>query len=87
VKKYENMMELIVDDEIDSIVAGMGCCLCEQCRNDIAALALNRLPPQYVVTRAGGAIRKADTMRIQHITDVRTAIIQAAAIVKASPRH
>ena len=86
-KKYENMMELIVEDEIDAVAHGMGCCLCEQCRNDISALALNRLPPQYVVIRAGGAIRKADTMRIQHLTDVRTALIQAAEIVKNSPRH
>lgn len=86
-KKYENMMELIVEDELDSVAIGMGCCLCEQCRNDIAALALNRLPPQYVVTRAGGAIRKADTMRIQHLTDVRTALIQAAVVIKQSPRH
>ena len=86
-KKYENMMETIVEEELDTIGQDLDCCLCEQCRNDIAALALNRLPPQYVVTRAGGAIRKADTMRIQHMTDVRTALIQAAQMVKSQPRH
>ncbi len=86
-KKYDNVMETIVEEELDAIKPELDCCLCEQCRNDIVALALNRLPPQYVVTRAGGAIRKAETMRIQHLTDVRTALIQAAQMVKESPRH
>lgn len=86
-KKYDNMMETIVEEELDAMAQMLDCCLCEQCRNDIAALALNRLPPQYVVTRAGGAIRKADNMRIQHLTDVRTALIQAAQMVKSQPRH
>ncbi len=86
-KKYENMMETIVEEELDAVGQEMDCCRCEQCRSDIAALALNHLPPQYVVTRAGGAIRKADTMRIQHLTDVRTALIQAAQMVKSQPRH
>lgn len=86
-KKYENMMETIVEEELDAVGQELECCLCEQCRNDIVALALNRLPPQYVVTKAGGAIRKADTMRIQHMTDVRTALIQAAQMVKSQPRH
>lgn len=86
-KKYENMMETIVEDEIDIMAPGLDCCLCEQCRSDIAALALNHLPPQYVVTRLGSAIRKMDAMRIQHLTDVRTAVIQAAEIIKKDPRH
>lgn len=86
-KKYDNVMETIVEEALDAMGPELGCCLCEQCRNDIAALALNRLPPQYVVTLAGGAISKADTMRIQHLTDVRTALLQAAQVVKENPRH
>lgn len=86
-KKYVNMMENIVEDEVDLMAPGLGCCLCEQCRSDIVALALNHLPPQYVVTQAGGVISKADAMRIQHITDVRTAIVRAAEIVRKGPRH
>lgn len=86
-KLYVNMMETIVEEALEAMGPELGCCLCEQCRNDIAALALNRLSPQYVVTRAGGAISKADAMRIQHLTDVRTALVQAAQVVKASPRH
>lgn len=86
-KKYVNMMETFVEETLQLIAPELDCCTCEQCRNDIAALALNRLPPRYVVTEAGGAISKADTMRIQHLTDVRTALIQAAQAVKEHPRH
>ena len=52
-----------------------------------SAHALNQLPPRYVVSHMGGAISKADTMRIQHLTDVRTAVLQAAQVVKEHPRH
>ena len=86
-KLYENMMEAFVEEELTRMGDSLGCCLCEQCRSDIAALALNHLPPRYVATRAGGAISKADTLRIQHLTDVRTALVRAAQLVNESPRH
>ena len=86
-QKYQNMMETMVEEVIEIVAPELDCCTCEQCRNDIAAWALNHLPPKYVVTRAGNAISKADTMRIQHMTDVRTAVVLAAQTVKAHPRH
>ena len=58
-KLYINMMEAMVEDELDKMGDSLGCCLCDQCRGDIAAYALNHLPPRYVVTKAGGAISKA----------------------------
>ena len=86
-KKYENMMESIVEEEWQVMAPGLDCCTCEDCRNDMIAWALNQLPPKYVVTQAGGAISKADTLRIQHLTDVRTALLQAAQMVNENPRH
>lgn len=86
-KKYENVMEIMVEEELAARGCELNCCLCEQCRNDIAAHALNHLPSRYVVSRAGGAISKADVMRIQHLTDVRTALVQAAEVVRGNPRH
>ena len=86
-KRYENMMEAFVEEVLEKIEPELGCCTCEQCRSDIIAWALNQLPPKYVATQAGGAISKADTLRIQHLTDVRTAIIQGAELVKKHPRH
>ena len=86
-KRYENMMEAIVEEGLDMMGDSLGCCMCEQCRSDIAAYALNHLPPRYVATRIGGTISKADSLRIQHLTDVRTALLQAAQMVNETPRH
>ncbi len=86
-QNYVNMMEAMVEETIQVMEDGLDCCMCPQCRSDIAAYALNHLPPRYVATRAGRAISKADTLRIQHLTDVRTAVVQAAQMVKENPRH
>ena len=86
-KLYENMMEAFVEDELNRMGDSLGCCLCEQCRTDIAAYALNHVPPRYVVTRSGGLISKAETLRTQHLTDVRTALLQAAQVISQYPRH
>lgn len=86
-RNYENMMEAMVEEVLNIMGDSPHCCMCEQCRSDIAAYALNHLPPRYVATRAGGAISRADSLRIQHLTDVRTAVVQAAQMVNESPRH
>ena len=86
-KRYVNMMEAVVEEELAVLGDNLGCCMCPQCQSDIIAYALNHLPPRYVATQAGGAISKADSLRIQHLTDVRTAVVQAAQMVRENPRH
>ena len=56
-RKYENIMEAIVEEELAVMAPELECCTCEQCRNDMAAWALNQLPPKYVVTQAGSAYK------------------------------
>ena len=36
-KQYENMMEGIVEEEMESLGDSLGCCMCEQCRSDISS--------------------------------------------------
>ena len=43
--------------------------------------------PYGVASRLGGIISKADSLRTQHLTDVRTALLQAAQVIKENPRH
>lgn len=86
-KLYVNIMEHIVEEQFELLESSLDCCTCDQCRNDIIACTLNHLPSRYVVTSAGGAITKADSLRIQHMTDIRTALIQAVQVVKEHPRH
>ncbi len=84
---YHNAMEDLVEELYEEMHDGFDCCDCEQCRADIVAYTLNQLPAKYVVTKAGGAISKADSLRFQHITDIRAAMIRAVQIIKNSPRH
>lgn len=86
-KQYQNVMESVVEETLQKMLPELDCCTCEHCQNDIIAWALNHIPPRYVATRSGSAISKADSLRSQHMTDVRTALVQATQVVKTSPRH
>lgn len=64
-----------------------GTCTCERCRDDIMALALNSLPPHYVVTDKGSILTKVNFERIGGRAEVIAALIKAIKIVKENPRH
>lgn len=42
-----NILELVINDEIDGLIAEHGGCFCAQCRSNVFAIALNKLPPRY----------------------------------------
>lgn len=86
-KLYHNAMENLVEELYEEMSPSFDCCNCEQCHADIVAYTLNQLPGKYVVTKAGGAISKADSLRMQHITDIRAAMVRAVQVVKEFPRH
>lgn len=50
ISRYQpyNIMELVVNHEIDNIIADRGGCFCQECRANMFALAMNELPPRYV---------------------------------------
>lgn len=84
----KNLMEDEVFMSIENIVKPMKeLCKCEKCIDDIAAIALNDLKPNYVVTEKGYLYSKANNMDYQFNTDVTTAVIKAIEIVKNNPRH
>ncbi|NLC11054.1 MAG: late competence development ComFB family protein [Firmicutes bacterium] len=62
-------------------------CKCEQCRLDIAAIALNNLPPRYVVTSKGASYARADLLEMQKYIDIMGAISKGIKLVKEHPRH
>lgn len=83
----QNLMEQIVLNAIPDLAARQNVCSCEQCRADIAAIALNNLPPRYVVTQKGVTETRADLLAIQKYVDVIGAITKAIKLVKEHPRH
>ena len=86
--ELKNYMEEVVLQKIDSVIARYPyCCKCEQCRLDIAALALNNLPPRYVSTHKGDIFVRIQEMEGKNDVDVIQAIAKAIEIVGKNPRH
>ena len=58
----------------------------EKNKLDIMALALNELPPKYVVTKIGDAFARASEMCRQFEPDVTAALIRASKKVNKDPQ-
>lgn len=79
-----NTMESIVLEKLESALARFQCCKCDRCKKDIVAMALNKLPPKYMVLQEGQPTPDIDP---QTNAQVVTAVIQAILAVRAHPRH
>jgi len=86
-QEIRNYMEVCVGDQMESVLEGLNCCTCENCVMDITAIALNSLPPKYVVTKKGQLYTKLYTLQQQFDVDIIAAITKAAVIVGRAPRH
>lgn len=83
----QNLMEDTVLIAVEEFMGKQDICKCEQCRLDVAAIALNNLPPRYVVTPKGASYARADLLEVQKYVDVVGAITKAIKLVKEHPRH
>lgn len=86
--EYRNYMEVIVEEKMDEILSKYpSCCKCEQCRHDIAVIALNHLRPRYVSTEKGQIFARIEEMNSRSEVEVIRQLIQAVETVMAHPRH
>ncbi|HOP92941.1 MAG TPA: late competence development ComFB family protein [Acetivibrio thermocellus] len=85
--QIKNYMEEVVFLLMKDVLSDINVCSCEKCRMDIAAIALNNLPPKYIVTDKGELYSKVDSLKQQFEVDVISALAKAAVIVKRNPRH
>ncbi len=79
-----NLAEQLVADRLDAVFEKFNCCRCDKCRHDVAALALNTVQPQYVVTtleEIPALLEAADTREIPG------ALVKAILHVKNHPKH
>lgn len=83
----KNYMEEIVFAQIKEILEDVNMCTCEKCIYDVAAIALNDLPPKYIVTEKGELYSKVASLRQQFEVDIIAAVTKAAVLVKRKPRH
>jgi competence protein ComFB len=58
----------------------------EKVKMDVLAIALNRLPPRYVVTERGYLFTRADELRQQFKTDLLVELARAIEQVRKNPR-
>lgn len=86
--ELKNYMEILMWQQLDDVLnAHLGICRCEKCRYDIAALAMNFLPPRYVVTDKGQMYTRIKALEQQFTVDIVTAITNAVTIVSHAPHH
>ncbi len=85
--QIKNYMEEIVYNQMKEVLNDINMCTCEKCVMDIAAIALNTLPPKYIVTEKGELYSKVNALGQQFEVDVVAAITKAAVLVKRKPRH
>lgn len=81
-----NLMEELVISRLDSTLDRFNCCKCDKCKKDIAALALNRLKPRYVVMREGDQEKRSKAEQ-ENGQEVTGALVQAILVVKKKPLH
>jgi len=82
-----NKMENAVKQMAEQMMSGSGVCSFSRCLLDVLALALNTLPPKYVVTNIGNAVTNVDLDSSQWKANVTMAICNAINVVKDRPRH
>jgi competence protein ComFB len=83
-----NVMEILVDETIDEMLrANRDICGCARCRLDLAAIALNILPTNYVVTTEGEIFKRTDALKQQFKVDIIRALTEALKIVSKNPHH
>ena len=86
-QEMKNYMEPCVNNMLVPILKGINSCTCEKCKLDIMAIALNSLPPKYIVTTKGQLFTKVSALQQQFDVDIIAAITKAAVIVSRAPRH
>ncbi|WP_426388103.1 late competence development ComFB family protein [Desulforudis sp. 1088] len=87
-----NMAEIAVSQMLNSIIENYKrirpeLCTCERCREDIMAIALNRIPPKYVSTPKGRTITSVAYENFGGRAQVTAQVVYAIETVIESPRH
>lgn len=83
-----NYMEKIVVDRLDTVL-GMfpDACTCDECKQDIANLALNHLPPKYTSSDKGAIFLNMEAQNKQYDAMVVQEIVKSIGIISQNPRH
>ncbi len=84
---YINVMQVLVEEKAEKYAKMFGLCTCHQCMDDVKALALNHLPPKYVVMDVGDRIPKLTFYEGQYSSDITAQLLKACEVVYRRPHH
>ncbi|WMJ83060.1 late competence development ComFB family protein [Oscillospiraceae bacterium LTW-04] len=84
---YRNVMERLVEAKVDRLWKNHTGCTCARCREDVIALALNNLPPKYVVSDAGALFVKMTQLENINEVEITRQVAAAMKVVDESPHH
>ncbi len=81
--KAYNIMEDIVRRYLDDILKKQPhLCSCTDCREDISAYVLSRIPPRYVTTDSGAMYMLRDQLRVEHASLIIRELLIAIELIK-----
>lgn len=88
----KNYVEVAVAEVFDDVLAELrksnpDLCGCERCREDVMAVALNRLPPKYIASDKGEVFTSVDFSRVGGKAEIIANLIPAFKLVGKRPRH
>ena len=83
----KNILEDLITYKLDDLIDSTGVCKCDRCRNDIIAIALNKLPSRYVSSAGGDIMARIQSMDDQMQANITTTILKAIDVVKTKPHH
>lgn len=82
-----NIMALLVEEKVEKYIGLFGLCPCDRCRDDVTALALNSLPPKYVVMPHDNVAPRLAVYDGRFSAAVTAQILRACKEVLENPRH
>ena len=82
-----NVMQQIIEDKADKYIGIFDVCRCSHCRKDVIALALNQMPPKYVVMSQKELLLKRDMYEVRYNCEAVAQLMQACQKVKDNPHH
>lgn len=82
-----NLMEETVLNKIDQLWKQTDYCTCDNCKIDVAAYALNRLPAKYVHSLEGTLIHRFESSTTQTDAEITAVVFQAIQRIGENCHH
>ena len=86
-KRLQNVLEQVVEGFVVTRINEGDVCDCKNCRLDMTALVLGKLPTHYVYAEDEVAQSKLPAVAEAHRAKITEYIVDAVDKVKANPRH